>query len=284
MSHTSTASSRLPALFVSHGAPLFAIDAGSSGPALTQWGGRLTARQPPRAVVLMSPHWIAPDAAVMAAPRPTTWHDFGGFPPALYELQYPAPGDPALAHNIAEGLQQAGIASTLDAKRPFDHGAWVPLMHLLPQATVPLVQVALPQRAGPAEVFAIGRALRDLRDDGVLLMATGSMTHNLREFFGGMPAIAAPAKPYVTAFARWVEDTLTRQDREALFDYRRRAPEATRAHPEDDHFLPLFFALGASDWADGAGSSPRYLSREVMYSLLAMDAFELPPAASAVTH
>lgn len=283
MQHAPVPAHGLPALFVSHGAPLFAIHAGTSGPALTQWGAELLARRKPRAVVLMSPHWMAPQAAVMSGPRPATWHDFGGFPPALYQLQYPAPGEPALAQDIAGRLQQAGIPTALDAQRPFDHGAWVPLLHLLPQADVPLVQVALPQHAGPADVFAIGRALRGLRDDGVLLMSTGSMTHNLREFFGGIPPIDAPPQPYVTAFARWVEDAVVRQDAEALFDYRQRAPHAARAHPEDDHFLPLFFALGASDWGEGGGAVPHYLSREVMYGLLAMDAFVLPPAPVTVT-
>lgn len=270
----------LPGLFVSHGAPLFAVDTGTSGPALRAWGAALRAGAAVRGVVLMSPHWMAQQPTVMAHATPPTWHDFGGFPPALYQLQYPAPGNPALALRVQALLAEAGTVAQLDTQRPRDHGAWVPLMHLFPEADIPAIQVALPAGAGPAEVFGMGRALRALRSEGVLVMGTGSMTHNLREFFGGMPPIDSPPAPYVSAFARWVEETITRNDLAALLDYRRLAPDAVRAHPEDDHFLPLFFALGASDWAEGAGTAPGYITREVMYKMLAMDAFALPAAAA----
>ena len=261
---------RVPALFVSHGAPLFAMEAGSTGPALARWGQTLRKNFASlRGVVVMSPHWMAPTPRVMTSAQPATWHDFGGFPPALYALQYPAPGSPTLAHEVIALLQSAGMAAQGDAERPFDHGAWVPLMHLFAQADLPVVQVALPSQAGPAEVYAMGVALRSLRQSGVLVMGSGSMTHNLREFFGGE---RDPA-PYVLEFSRWIEDTLLRGDLAALLDYRRRAPHAARAHPTDDHFLPLFFALGAA----GDDLRPDYLSREVMYGVLAMDAFALQP-------
>ena len=261
---------RVPALFVSHGAPLFAMEAGSTGPALARWGQTLRKNFASlRGVVVMSPHWMAPTPRVMTSAQPATWHDFGGFPPALYALQYPAPGSPALAHEVIALLQSAGMAAQGDAERPFDHGAWVPLMHLFAQADLPVVQVALPSQAGPAEVYAMGVALRSLRQSGVLVMGSGSMTHNLAEFFGGE---REPA-PYVLEFSRWIEEALLRGDLAALLDYRRRAPHAARAHPTDDHFLPLFFALGAA----GDDLRPDYLSREVMYGVLAMDAFALQP-------
>ena len=261
---------RVPALFVSHGAPLFAMEAGSTGPALAHWGQALRKDFADlRGVVVMSPHWMAPTPWVMTSAQPATWHDFGGFPPALYALQYPAPGSPTLAHEVIALLQSAGMAAQGDAERPFDHGAWVPLMHLFAQADLPVVQVALPSQAGPAEVYAMGVALRSLRQSGVLVMGSGSMTHNLREFFGGE---REPA-PYVLEFSRWIEEALLRGDLAALLDYRRRAPHAARAHPTDDHFLPLFFALGAA----GDDLRPDYLSREVMYGVLAMDAFALQP-------
>ena len=262
----------VPALYVSHGAPLFAVDAGATGPALTRWGQGLRAQFPAlRGVVIMSPHWMARTAQVMTGPQPATWHDFGGFPPALYQLQYPAPGAPALAQEVLALLQAAGVAAQGDAGRPFDHGAWVPLMHLFPEADLPVVQVALPVRAGPAEVYAMGAALRDLRSQGVLVMGSGSMTHNLAEFFGGE---REPA-PYVLEFSRWIESALERGDLKALLNYRSQAPHAERAHPTEDHFLPLFFALGAA----GDDLHANYLSREVMYSMLAMDAFALQPVA-----
>lgn len=263
----------IPALFVSHGAPLFALEAGTTGPALAQWGERLRAQHPGlRGVVVMSPHWMARTPQVMTGPQPATWHDFGGFPRALYALQYPAAGSPALAQEVLGALQQAGIAAQGDAARPFDHGAWVPLMHLFPQADVPVVQVALPAGAGPAEVYAMGAALRGLRRQGVLVVGSGSMTHNLSEFFGG----AREAAPYVVEFSRWIESAVERGDLQALLDYRVRAPHAARAHPTEDHFLPLFFALGAA----GDDRQARYLSREVMYGMLAMDAFALQAEAA----
>ena len=262
----------VPALYVSHGAPLFAVDAGETGPALTRWGQGLRAQFPAlRGVVIMSPHWMARTPQVMTGPQPATWHDFGGFPPALYQLQYPAPGAPALAQEVLALLQAADVPAQGDAQRPFDHGAWVPLMHLFPEADLPVVQVALPVGAGPAEVYAMGAALRDLRSQGVLVMGSGSMTHNLAEFFGGE---REPA-PYVLEFSRWIESALERGDLKALLNYRSQAPHAERAHPTDDHFLPLFFALGAA----GDDLHANYLSREVMYSMLAMDAFALQPAA-----
>ena len=262
----------VPALYVSHGAPLFAVDAGETGPALTRWGQGLRAQFPAlRGVVIMSPHWMARTTQVMTGPQPATWHDFDGFPPALYQLQYPAPGAPALAQEVLALLQAAGVAAQGDAGRPFDHGAWVPLMHLFPEADLPVVQVALPVGAGPAEVYALGAALRGLRSRGVLVMGSGSMTHNLAEFFGGE---REPA-PYVLEFSRWIESALERGDLKALLNYRSQAPHAERAHPTDDHFLPLFFALGAA----GDDLHANYLSREVMYSMLAMDAFALQPAA-----
>lgn len=266
-----SASPQLPALFVSHGAPLFAIEAGETGPALTHWGKALRARFPDlRGVVILSPHWMAPSIEVMEGAAPATWHDFGGFPPALYALRYPAPGAPALAGEVLAELRAAGLEARGNAQRPFDHGAWVPLMHLFPAADVPVVQVALPVAAGPAQAYAMGAALRGLRAQGVLVAGSGSMTHNLYEFGGGEQAPA----PYVQAFSRWVEDAIQRQDLPALLDYRRQAPHAQRAHPTEEHFLPLFFALGAA----GEAWQADYLSREVMYGMLAMDSFTLDAA------
>lgn len=262
------ANSRMPALFVSHGSPMFALEAGSTGPALTQWGQALRAQYPQlRGVVIMSPHWMAQGVQVMSNPAPATWHDFGGFPPALYQLQYPAKGDPALAREVLALLAQAGIDAQADAQRPLDHGAWVPLMHVLPQADIPVVQLALPVQADARAVYALGQALQSLRDHGVLVIGSGSMTHNLREFFGG----AQQAADYVLAFSRWVETQIQAGAIDTLFEWPTQAPHALRAHPSDEHFLPLYFALGAG----GAGAHAQYLSREVMYGVLAMDAVAL---------
>ncbi len=256
---------------------MLALEPGQTGPALAAWARSECAVQRPSAVLVLSPHWMAECAAVMTHPQPATWHDFGGFPEPLYRLQYPAPGAPALAQQVLHLLQGAGIAARPDAQRPFDHGAWVPLRYLLPEADVPLLQVALPHGYGPAEVYAMGQALAPLRQQGVWLIGSGSMTHNLHEFFTTRPAQDAAPADYVTAFARWVEQRLLAHEREALLHYRERAPHAARAHPTDEHFLPLFFALGAAAWGQRTGphtppAQPHYLTREVMHSHLAMDA------------
>ena len=203
----------------------------------------------------------------MSTAEPETWHDFGGFPAALYQLQYPAKGSPALAQEVLKLLQAAGIDAQTDAKRPYDHGTWVPMMHLFPEANVPVIQVALPAGWSPAQIYAMGAALRSLTENGVLVVGSGSMTHNLGEFFGGERAAA----PYVLEFSRWVEARIQAGDMDSLLQYRTLAPHAQRAHPTDDHFLPLFFALGAA----GPAARANYLTREVMYSILAMDSFAL---------
>ena len=261
----------LPTLFVSHGAPLFALEPGETGLMLSQWA---QAHAPhPRGIVVLSPHWMARSPAVMTTPQPATWHDFGGFPRPLYSLQYPAPGAPALAQQVLALQDNAGLPAQPDAQRPLDHGTWVPLMHLYPQADVPVVQVALPMGFGPKEVFAMGQALQSLRSEGILVMGSGAMTHNLGEFgvFDG-----SQAAPYVVEFSRWVESAVQRGDATALLNYRELAPHAHRAHPTEDHFLPLFFTLGAAGWGQ-AESAPKldYLSREILYGMLAMDALAL---------
>jgi 4,5-DOPA dioxygenase extradiol len=265
--------SPLPVLFVSHGSPMFALEKGSTGPALQAWAQALPSK--PRGIVIMSPHWMARSPLVMTNPTPQTWHDFGGFPEPLYQLQYPAKGDAALGQQVLGLLQAAGISAQADAQRPFDHGAWVPLMHLFPAADIPVVQVALPSSYTPASLMAVGAALKSLRGEGVLIVGSGSMTHNLGEFMQGRPTLTAPPAPYVGEFSRWIESMVTQADKEAMLHYRSQAPHAVRAHPTDEHFATIYFALGAGGWGDGAAVKTSYLSREVMYSILAMDAFAL---------
>jgi 4,5-DOPA dioxygenase extradiol len=252
---------------------MFAIEQGSTGPALHEWAQTLSRK--PRGIVIMSPHWMARGALVMTNPTPQTWHDFGGFPEPLYKLQYPAKGAPALAQQVLDLLQAAGINAQGDAQRPLDHGAWVPLMHLFPQADIPVVQVALPANYTPASLMAMGAALQNLRNEGVLIVGSGSMTHNLGEFFNGRPELNAPSAQYVTEFSRWIENRVIQRDAQAMLHYRSQAPHAVRAHPTDEHFATIFFALGAAGWGTQANVKADYLSREVMYSILAMDAFAL---------
>lgn len=232
----------LPSLFISHGSPMLALEPGASGPALA----RLAAQLPrPRAIVVMSAHWETTELRVTSNPYPPTWHDFGGFPAALYAVQYPAPGDPQLAEQVRQRLNEAGLPTTLDAKRPFDHGAWVPLSLMYPAADIPVVQVSLPSQHGPAYQQQVGQALAALREEGVLLIGSGSITHNLREL--DWHAGPESVEPWALAFRDWMIDKLAAGDTPALHDYRRQAPFAVRNHPSDEHLLPLYFARGAGE-------------------------------------
>lgn len=230
----------LPSLFISHGSPMLALQPGASGPALQ----RLAADLPrPRAIVVMSAHWESRELLVSGSPAPETWHDFGGFPRELFAVQYPAPGDPALAQQIVELLAADGLPAHLDNQRPFDHGTWVPLSLMYPAADIPVVQVSLPSHMGPALQTRIGQALRSLREQGVLLIGSGSITHNLGEL--DWRAGPESIEPWAGDFRNWVVDKLSAQDETALHDYRKQAPYAERSHPSDEHLLPLYFARGA---------------------------------------
>lgn len=229
-----------PSLYISHGSPMLALEPGASGPALA----RLAAQMPkPRAIVIVSAHWESNELLVGGNPQPDTWHDFGGFPKALFEVQYPAPGDPQLAAEVVELLKAAELPARIDAKRPFDHGVWVPLSLMYPQADIPVVQVSLPTRSGPALQTRVGHALASLREHGVLLIGSGSITHNLREL--DWHAGPESVEPWAKSFRDWMIEKLAANDEAALHDYRQQAPNAVRNHPSDEHLLPLYFARGA---------------------------------------
>lgn len=268
--------SPLPSLFISHGSPMTALQPGQVGMRLQALAGELPR---PRAIVVATAHWLTHAPAVGAAARPQTVHDFGGFPPALYALDYPAPGDPALAADVAQRLTTAGLAPTLDPARGLDHGVWVPLRLLYPQADIPVVPVSIQPRHGPAQAYALGRALAALRAQGVLLVGSGSVTHNLHDSRAGYGE--GREAPYVRPFIGWIEQRLRADDIDALLDYRRQAPHAARAHPTDEHLLPLFFAMGA---AGGAALAATRIDAGIDLGFLAMDLYRfdgqaLPQAA-----
>ncbi|MGH8852333.1 MAG: dioxygenase family protein, partial [Casimicrobiaceae bacterium] len=198
----------------------------------------------PRAVLIASAHWETSMPMLTGNPRPQTIHDFGGFPDELFQLQYDAPGDPQLAARAAAMLKAAGITAGIDGCRGRDHGAWVPLRWMYPDATIPVVQLAIQPEFGPAHHLQLGRALAPLADDRVLIIGSGHTTHNLRDWMAN-PRRQEPLR-YAREFAAWVHDRLVAHDVEALVDYRAQAPDAARAHPSEEHFLPLFVALGAA--------------------------------------
>lgn len=253
---------------------MWALAPGDTAPVLRKWA---QAKRLPEAILVISPHWMTRHGvAVMTTPKPETWHDFGGFPEPLYQLQYPATGAPIRAQRALELLQEwaraQGWSAASDPDRPLDHGAWVPLRYLYPDADVPVFQVSLPLGASPAALMDMGRCLRHLRDEGVLILTTGSMTHNLIE--RNRPGFDLS---YVSEFAGWVRQAVESSDVEAMLDWKYRAPSASRAHPSDDHFVPLFIAMGAA-WPD---EQPQWLSDEIQFEFLAMDAVAWGGQASA---
>jgi 4,5-DOPA dioxygenase extradiol len=236
----------LPTLFLSHGSPMHAVEPGAVGKAWEALGRTLPR---PRAVLMVSAHWETSVPMLTGNPKPQTIHDFGGFPPELYSIQYPASGDPVLAARVVALLKSAGIAAGVDGCRGLDHGAWVPLRWMFPEHDVPVVQLSLQPALGPARHVALGGALAPLAADGVLVVGSGHTTHNLRDWMGN-PRRSEPLR-YAQEFAEWLQERLVAHDTAALIAYREQAPEAQRAHPTEEHFLPLHVAWGA------AGEAPR---------------------------
>ncbi len=232
---------RLPTLYLSHGAPTLPID-----PALPSVEfATLSAQLPrPRAVLMLSAHWGTAQPVASTSDAPETIHDFYGFPRPLYEIQYPAPGAPDIAREAAALLGEHGIA-TATQPRGLDHGAWVPMLLLFPEADVPVAQLSIQPRMDPAHHFRVGRALRALKDEGVMVIGSGQITHNLRA--ADFSARPEDADPRVAEFTDWFESKLAARDIDALLDYRAQAPHAVLMHPTDEHLLPVFSALGAAD-------------------------------------
>ena len=264
--------SRLPTLFISHGSPTFAIEPGRAGPALAALGATLPR---PKAVLIVSPHWMTREPRVATTPAPKTIHDFGGFPDALYQLNYPAPGAPEVAARTIEVLRAAGWAAEADPQWGLDHGAWVPLRYLSPRADVPVFQVSLPARLDGARAYAYGQALAPLAGEGVLIVGSGSLTHNLYEVRFDAPE--AQGETYATEFAAWIAQTLRNRDHVRLQQTMAMAPHAQRAHPTAEHLWPLMVAAGAA----GADAPVTRIDGGITYGVLSMDAYQFGMASEA---
>jgi 4,5-DOPA dioxygenase extradiol len=222
----------------------------------------------PKAIVVVSAHWETAGApAVSLAGQPATIHDFGGFPQELFEMLYRAPGAPELAEHAAALFEAAGVTVGRSPNRGLDHGAWVPLSLMYPDADVPVMQISLVRGASPAVHEKLGQALAQLRHEGVLVIGSGSLTHNLYEFRG--QAVDAPAPHWVSEFESWMRERLEANDSAALLDYRNRAPSAAKNHPSEEHLLPLFVAMGAA----GTGAKAQLLHTSIEHGVLAMDAY-----------
>jgi len=255
---------RLPTLFLSHGSPMHAIQPGAVRGVWENLGRRLPR---PKAILMVSAHWETNVPAVTGAARPETIHDFYGFPKPLYDIQYPAKGDPALASRALALLKD--FKATVDPVRGLDHGAWSPLLYMYPKADVPVVQLAVQTELGPKHHLAMGRALAPLAEENVLIFGSGHLTHNLRDRSNDAPAA------YVREFQDWVKQRIERHALDELADYRRLTPNGVRAHPTDEHFLPLFVALGAA----GTDYRAERLYDGIDTGSLAMDAYRFQQAA-----
>ena len=267
---------RMPVLFVPHGGgpwpfvdlPMF-DKAGQAELAAFLRGlpDSLPAR--PKALLVISAHWEAPVPTLMTGSHPPMLYDYYGFPPESYEIQWPAPGDPALAARVRDLLQGAGFDTAEDAQRGFDHGTFVPLKLAFPDADVPTVQLSLMSDLDSARHIKLGQALAPLRDEGVLIIGSGAVTHNLAAFFTGGFTTESAAEPWVLAFAEWLAERIQAGDTKALVRYREQAPFARENHPTQEHLLPLFVALGAG----GAGVAGERLHASVDLGVIAMDAY-----------
>lgn len=231
-----------PTLFVSHGSPMLAVEPGVYGEA---WHTLAAALPAPDAILMVSAHWTTRQPALSTAAHPATIHDFGGFPEALYRISYPAPGAPQLATRVAQLLQESDIPVGIVPERGLDHGAWVPLLQMYPRADIPVTQLSVQPGLDAEWHMRLGEALRPLRAENVLVIASGGLTHNLYEFrFDEFNTDVAD--DYVRDFQRWMHNALMRNDRAALAQWSGQAPQARRAHPTPEHLLPLFVAYGAA--------------------------------------
>jgi len=256
----------LPSLFLSHGSPMLALEDIPARAFLRELGPAMEAAyRRPSAILIASAHWETEHAAVNAVAWNDTIHDFHGFPPALYQLRYPAPGSIELADRVEGLLGAAGLAHARDSARGLDHGAWVPLLMAWPAADIPVVALSVQSHLDAAHHIRVGEALAALREEGVLVIGSGAMTHDLRRFRGSDPN--GPEQPDVAAFNGWMTQALTEGRRDDLIHYRERAPYAVAQHPTEEHMLPLFVALGAG------GQHAKHLHASVRYGFLRMDAW-----------
>ncbi len=271
---------RLPTLFLSHGSPMTALEPREAGAWWSRLGQAIDASfGRPKAVLAISAHSLTREPVLLAAPRHEAVYDFGGFDPKLYTLRYDAPGAPALATRVQALLAGAGLPVHRVEEGGLDHGIWVPLRSMWPEADVPVLPLAWPPMWAPDKLYALGAALAPLADEGVLVVGSGSITHNLQRVFAqGRMVVDRPATPESTAFRHWFLDKTAAADWPALFAYRTQAPHAALMHPSDEHLLPFYVAAGAA----GAGTPGRRVHQSLTFGDLGMDAYAFGPRAEAL--
>jgi len=253
--------SRPPSLFISHGSPMILLDDCPARRFMAEYGASI---EKPSAILMISAHWETHLPAVASTASPGTIHDFYGFPEPFYRFRYRAPGAPEVAAQAAVCLRQAGLEAMDDPERGLDHGAWVPLAYMFPDADVPVAQVSIQSHLGPRHHLALGRALAPLRDGNVLILCSGNITHGRRA--GG---VGEPALDWVAAFSEWIHRAVDEGRTEDLVNYRALAPYAEHNHPSEDHYLPLLIALGAG----GEGARAKRLHASYTYRTISMDSY-----------
>ena len=254
---------RMPTIFISHGAPNLEL----ARPPVAQFLAGLTRKIPrPDAILCVSAHWETGQPTVSAVKQPEVIYDFFGFQEKLYSLTYPAPGSPELANNVVDVLAANNVTAQIDHTRGLDHGAWVPLRLMYPEADIPVVQLSVQSGLDPVHHMGLGQKLSPLRDQRVLIMGSGGATHNLGEFHN-YPIDAKPASE-ATAFDIWLEQCITHGNDAALLQYKKHGPHAHWNHPSNEHFLPLFVALGAAE-----ADSGQPLHKSFTYGVLSMAAY-----------
>jgi 4,5-DOPA dioxygenase extradiol len=255
----------MPTIFVSHGAPSLLLDRDPTFHFFKELGRLIPF---PKAILCVSAHWETYNPTVTGNSQPETIHDFFGFPKALYDIEYPAPGDYRLAQTVREMIIGAGFKCDVDKGRGLDHGTWVPLKLMYPSAEIPTIQLSVQTaKGGTDHHLKIGKTLQSLRQHGVLILGSGGATHNLHEL-GRYPINDSP-QPYAVEFDAWLCESIQNASDEDLLNYKKRAPSAARNHPTDEHFLPLFVPLGAG----GKGTKGKQLHQGFTYGLFSMAAY-----------
>ncbi len=260
-----------PSLFIGHGAPTLLIGQTDARDFLSGLAERFPA---PKAILVISAHFNARVPVITSAAQPETIHDFRGFPDVLYQQQYPAPGDPVLAEQIAGRLQTAGFPAVTHAGRGLDHGAWIPLMLAYPKADIPVLQLSISMNENPEWHYRLGQTLQPLRDEGVMIFGSGSVTHNLHAVFSDNYELDSPVPEWVSSFADWLAVRIEAGDQDAILSAVQFGPHGRENHPTMDHILPLFVALGA-----GGNNAGHRLHRSTTYGVIAMDAYSFGEAA-----
>ena len=257
---------KLPTFFVSHGAPNMILHDSPARWFLSGLAGNLPR---PEAILVMSAHFETNEPIVVANEKPDMIYDFGGFEPELYTMRYDAPGAVPLAVEAARLAQGAGLKAQAATGRGYDHGTWVPLKLIYPEADIPVAQISVQPRKDGGHHAALGRALSALREKGVLILGSGGMTHNLQAYFRGNYAVDAPAPDWVADFDEWIRDKAEAGDIAAIADYARAAPHARENHPSPEHFLPMPFAFGAA----GEGAKGERIHHSHQNGVLMLDAY-----------